>query len=202
MSNKKHILFTFLVFSFFSFLGQENIISQKGVEFPVRITVVDEDYNKITNNVEIFINGTFYRRPDFVGRYIVRAKVDDELRVSHPDFQTVYYTLTSSEDIKVVVKDYIVKRKKYSKKISKTRNTDFYLQYIDSVKLFKEKDIEKSLSFIEKALKNKENEKRTAVTYKLLADVYFYWKQYDLAVYNYELSNQINKEVKDRKSVV
>ena len=202
MSKKIYILFIILFFNFIAVFSQQNIINERGVEFFVRIIIVDDNNNKITNNIEIFVNGNFYTRPDIAGRYIVRGKVDDELRVSHPDFQTVYYTLKSSEDIKIIVEDYVHNdRNSYSKKISKSRKVDFYLQYIDSAKFFKKKDIEKSLSFIEKALQNKVNKKRNAVTYKLLADIYLHWKQYDLAVYNYELSSQIKEEVSTKISL-
>ncbi len=201
MTKRSYILFTLLLFSYTAFFGQENIVSQRGVEFSVRITVVDEDNNRITNNVEVYANGTFYRQPDVTGRYIVKAKVDDELRVSHPDFETVYHRLTSSEDIKIIVEDYVYERNSYSKKISKSRKNDFYLEHLDSAKFYKKKDIEKSLSFIEKVLGNKENENRNAVTYKLLADIYLHWKQYDLAVYNYELSNQTKEDVNTKISL-
>lgn len=198
---KTYILIIFLLFSFNTFLGQENIISQKGVEFSVRIIVVDDNNDRITNNIEISVNGTLYRRSDITERYIVRGRVGDEVRVSHPDFETVYYTLNSSEDIKIIVEDYIIDKRSSSKYMSKSKSPDFYLQHLDSAKFFKKKDIEKSLSFIEKALGNKESRKRNAVTYMLLADVYLYWKQYDLAVSNYKLSNQLQEDINTKISL-
>lgn len=201
MNKKTYILFTILFFSLASFFGQQKIINERGVEFSVRIIVVDDNNNKITKNVEISVNGRLYRRSDVSGRYIVKAKVDDEIRVSHPDFQTIYYTLTSSEDIKIIVEDYIVDKRSSSKYMSKSKRADFYLQHLDSAKFFKKKDIEKSLSFIEKALENKEDKKRNAVTYKLLGDVYLYWKQYDLAVSNYKLSNQLQEDINTKISL-
>ena len=201
MTKKTYILLLIFCFTFFGVSSQEKIIHQKGVEFSVRIIVVDDNNKKITNNVNIFANGIFYSRSDIAGRYIIRGKVDDEIRISHPDFETVYYTLTSSEDLKIIVKDYFVEKKSSSRYLSKTKKVDFYLQHLDSANFFKKKDIEKSLSFIEKALENKQNKKRNAATYKVLADIYFYWKQYDLAVYNYKLSNQIKEEVNTKISL-
>ena len=138
-------------------LSQENIISTRGVEFSVRITIVDEKGNKVTKNAEVAVNGTVYTFPDFNGRYIAKANVGDQLRVSHPDFQTIYYTLKSSEDIEIVVADYVYDSNSSSKFISKSKRTDFYLQYLDSAKFFQKKDINKSLSFIEKALVHDKN---------------------------------------------
>ncbi|SDR67799.1 Tetratricopeptide repeat-containing protein [Polaribacter sp. KT25b] len=195
MTKKIYIIFILLFGVLTNVFSQVNIINQKGTDFFVRITIVDKHNIKIVKNIDIEVNGMYYSLPDVNGRFIVKAKVGDEIRVSHPDFETVYYTLTSSEDIKIIVENYENKRSISSKLKTVSKETDFYLGHLDSAKFYKKKDIEKSLSFIEKALKNKENTKRNAATYKLLADVYLYWKQFDLAVYNYKLSYQINKEI-------
>lgn len=195
MTKKVYILFLFLCWSLPNVFSQENIIRQRGITFSVRITIVDENNTKIVKNVDIETNGRIYNFPDVKGRFIVNTKVGDEIRVFHPDFDTVYYTLTSSEDIKIIVENYEKDSNLNSKFKTVSKKTDFYLQHLDSAKFYQKKDIEKSLSFIEKALKNKENTKRNAATYKLLADIYLYWKQYDLATYNYKLSYQINKEI-------
>ncbi|MFY9243499.1 MAG: histidine kinase [Polaribacter sp.] len=200
MSHKIVISILFLVFSVSTLNAQEKIITQKGVEFPLRIIVVDSNNNQITKNVDIEVNGFYYSFSDVNGRYIVRAKVGDDLRVSHPDFETVYYTLTSSEDIKIIIEDGL-KNKKTISKTRESKSEDLYLKHLDSAKFYQKKDIEKSLSFIEKALKGKENKNRNAATYKLLADIYFHWKQFDLAVYNYKLSNQIFEDINTKISL-
>ncbi|MBU3010425.1 histidine kinase [Polaribacter vadi] len=195
MLKRTYILFTFLLCSFATICSQEIIITEKGVEFSVRITIVDDSTNEKVKNAEVSVNGINYNYPDISGRYIVKARVGDELRVSHPDFETIYYTINSSEDIKVLIENSGNTRNRDSKYLSKTRSQDLYLQHLDSVKFYKKKDIEKSLSFVEKALESKQNKERNAATYKLLADVYLYWKQYDLAVYNYKLSHQIKEDL-------
>ena len=209
MKQKIYIAILFLCMSFSSVFAQENIITQRGVEFSVRIIVVDDNHRKIVKNVQIDANGRFYSYADVAGRYIVKAKVGDEIRVSHPDFETVYYTLTSSEDIKIIVEDYEDKSNSILKSRSKSAQTDFYLQHIDSAKFYQKKDIEKSLSFIEKALENNQNKKRNATTYNLLGDIYLFWKQYDLAITkislaaaqflakNYEESAKTYQELKE-----
>ena len=191
MRKKINILFTFLLFCVFPLFSQQTIITQKGVEFSVRIKIVDENNNVIKKGVTIFVNGMSYSLPDIQGRYIITAKVGDDVRVTHPDFETVHHTLTSSEDIKIIVENYTSDR--YGSK--KIKRGDAYLQNLDSANYYKKKDIEKSVSFIEKALANNQNKRRNAKTYKTLADIYFYWKQFDLAEYNYKLSNQINEEI-------
>ena len=194
MNIKIYLLYFILFLSLPSAFAQQEVIYQKGVDFSVRITIVDANNTRIVKNAEVSGNGTIYTYPDVTGRYIITAKIGDEIRVSHPDFETVYYRLTSSEDLKIVVENYVKERYSSAKTKQVSRASDFYLQHLDSATFYKKKNIEKSLSFIEKALKNKENKKRNATTYKLLADVYLYWKQYDLAAYNYKLSHQIYKD--------
>ena len=194
MTKKTYLLYFILFWNLPSAFAQQKVIYQKGVEFSVRITIVDANNTRIVKNAEVSGNGTIYTFPDVNGSYIITAKIGDEIRVSHPDFETVYYRLTSSEDLKIVVEDYIKERYSYAKTKKVSSVSDFYLQHLDSAAFYKKKNIEKSLSFIEKALKNKENKKRNSATYKLLADVYLYWKQYDLAAYNYKLSHQIYKD--------
>ncbi|MFC4267539.1 histidine kinase [Polaribacter marinivivus] len=191
MTKKINILYTFLLFCIVPLFSQQTIITQKGVEFSVRIKIVDENNNVIKKGVTIFVNGMSYSLPDIQGKYIVTAKVGDDVRVTHPDFETVHHTLTSSEDIKIIVENYASDR--YASK--KIKRGDAYLQNLDSANYYKKNDIEKSVSFIEKALSNNQNKRRNAKTYKTLADIYFYWKQFDLAEYNYKLSNQINEEI-------
>jgi len=196
-----YITILFLSWSFSAVFAQENIIFQRGIEFSVRIIVVDENNNKIVKNVQIDANGRYYTFPDVNGRFIINAKVGDEIRISHPDFETVYHRLTSSEDIKIIVEDYVDKSNSILKSRSKSKQTDFYLQHIDSAKFYQKKDIEKSLSFIEKALENNQTKKRNATRYNLLGDIYLYWKQYDLAIYNYKLSYQIKEEINTKISL-
>ena len=192
MNLKKHILAVLLLISFLAF-SQENLIFKKGVEFSVKVVVEVKNTKEQIKNAEIFVNGRVFHFSNINNYYLVKAKVNDQLRVTHPDFETVYYTIKSNEDIKVVIEGFEGKTRSKFKSISKRKKADNYHQHLDSAKYYKKKNIEKSLFFIEKALKNKETKTRNAATYKTLADIYLYWKQYDLAVNNYKLSLQIKE---------
>ena len=148
----KKFYFIFFCFSVLIAKAQQNIINQRGVEFPVRVVIEDHNHQIITEDITILVNGIFYTAPNISGEFIVKGKVDDEIQVQHPDFETVFYTLSSSEDIKIIVDDYVVQQSKKNKYFSKSKTKAIYLTYLDSAKLYKKKDIEKSLSFIEKAL--------------------------------------------------
>ena len=192
MKLKKH-LFILLLFVANICLSQ-TYNTQNGVEFSIKVVVQGKENGQRIDNAEVYVGGNFFRYSSINRNYLVKAKVGDELRVSHPDFETVYYTIKSDEEIKVLVEGYNGDQKYSSKRKVISKKTDFYMQHIDSAKFYKEKNIDKSLSFVEDALKGKQTRQRNASTYKLLGDVYLYWKQYDLAVNNYKLSIQIKQD--------
>ena len=196
MNKKIYIFLVVVYFTFFEMVPQSKIIDERGVLFMVEVTVVDESGEKITQDVTLSINGNVFNKADLSGVYKIQGKVGDQVRIFHPDFETVLYTLESNEEIKIVVEDNENEQNSESKKYfsSKSLAKDLFFQYLDSVNFYKTKDIEKSILFVEKVLENNESKKRNAIIYKLLGDVYFFWKQYDLAAYNYKLSNQIKSE--------
>lgn len=197
MISKKDILY-FFIFLFVSVSAQEiNTYSQE-IKTAIKVVVKDKNTSDIIKNAEVFINGKYFIYSEVSSNYLITAKNGDQLRVSHPDFETVYHNINSEEDILVLVEDFPEETKLkipiYSKRDKSYRNSDFYHQYLDSAKFYKKKDIDKSLSFVEKSLKNKQSRQRNSASYKTLAAIYFYWKQYDLAVSNYKLSIQIKED--------
>ena len=179
------ILFALLLLNISVILSQESKSAAK--EFSVKVKVVDDNTNSPIKDADVQVNGRSFKFSNIYDRYIVKARKGSQLEVSHPDFETVFYTIKDNEDIKVLVEGFVKKRKpnKYSF-ISK--NVDLFPRNLDSVKFYKKKDIDKSLSFIEKILLNVSSKNRKAITYKELGDVYLYWKQYDLAIENYQIS--------------
>ena len=197
MTKQIKILFIFLVISVVGFSQSNNF--QQANTFNVKVVVEDKDTGVSIENAEIFVSGRYYTYSQITNNYIIKAKVGDQVRVTHPDFETVYYTIKSNEDIRVLVEDFPIqtqnRKSKYSRKERISKEEDLYHQYIDSAKFYKKKNIDKSLSFVEQALKGNQTRQRNAASYKTLADVYLYWKQYDLAVNNYKLSIQIKENI-------
>ncbi|WP_236548061.1 tetratricopeptide repeat-containing sensor histidine kinase [Polaribacter septentrionalilitoris] len=195
MMTLKNSLTYFLFFFILGISAQENSIAVPTKTFEVKVVVEDKSTGNPIKNADIFAGGSYYNYSPISSNYIIKAKVGDEIRVTHPDFDTVYYTIKSDEEIRVLVEDFYPKTKPYKsnqssrKKLSK--ESDFYHKYLDSAKFYKKIDIDKSLSFVEKSLEKKNSRQRNSASYKVLADVYLYWKQYDLAVNNYKLSLQI-----------
>ncbi|WP_299058664.1 histidine kinase [uncultured Polaribacter sp.] len=193
---KKHLIYLFM-FLFVAVSAQEIGVDYQTNTFSIKVKVEDKNTGNSIKNAEVFVNEKQFYYHQIRGCYIVKARVGNELRVTHPDFETIYYTIQSNEEIKILVEGFSADKvstiRKYSRSKSVSKELDFYHQYLDSAKFYKKKDIDKSLSFVEKSLKNNQIKQRNAASYKTLADVYLYWKQYDLAVNNYKLSNQIRE---------
>ncbi len=178
MSKVFQIVFIVLLLSFSSVFSQD---------FSVKVQVIDDNTNQPIKNAVVEVNGRVFNFSNIEGRYIVSAREESELVVSHSDFETIFYTIKDDEDIKILVKGFIKKRKSKLSSYSR-KKVDLYPKNIDSVRFYKKMDIDKSLSFIEKILLEDSSKRRRATAYKELADVYFYWKQYDLAIENYKVS--------------
>lgn len=189
--NFKKYIFSFFIFFQALLFAQENIIDKEQKSFFLQVKIEIKETKISVKNADVSVNGTpFYYSPTS-GFYKVKAKVGDQLVVMHPDFEDVYYNIKSNEEIKILVEG--LSNSKLSLLTKKSREQDYYYQYLDSAKFYKTKNIDKSLSFIENAIKNGKTKERNAASYKTLADIYLYWKQYDLAVNNYQLSIQIKQ---------
>ena len=181
------ILFIAVLLSFTSVFSQEYEDELK--EFSVKVKVIDDNTNQPIKDATVAVNGRIFNFSKIRDNYIVKARVGSELVVSHPNFETIFYTVKDDEDIKVLVKNFTRVRKRKSKLYSySSKKADLYPKYLDSVQFYKKKNIDKSLSAIEKMLLNSSSKNRRATTYKELGDIYFYWKQYDLAAENYIIS--------------
>ncbi|MGQ3677058.1 tetratricopeptide repeat-containing sensor histidine kinase [Tenacibaculum discolor] len=185
MIKKIYILFLFLSLGVFSQVGKE--LSK---EFSVKVQVVSKETNRPIKDARVEVNGRTFRFSEITGNYTVKATAGSQLEVSHPNFDRVFYTIKDDEDIKVEVEGFTSKRKSKLSSYSTRKQVSLYSQYLDSVEFYKKKNIDKSLSFVEKTLLTNPNKSQRANVFKELADVYFYWKQYDLAVENYQISLQ------------
>ncbi|CAL2103492.1 Sensor histidine kinase [Tenacibaculum sp. 190130A14a] len=198
-----YILVVLLLGSQSSIWAQEESSSER--VFSIKVKVIDENTNLPIKNANVSVNGKLFLFSSLKDRYIIKARANDELIVTHPDFDTVYYVIKDNEDIKISVEGIEDKKSKYSlKKLSSPRNkpskskkaSDAFNVYYDSVKFHKEKNLDKSLTFVEKMLDESQTKRRRAVSFKELAEIYTYWKQYDLAIENFKASL---KEVYDNK---
>lgn len=185
MIKKIYIVFLFLSFAVFS-QTEENTTK----EFLVKVQVVSKETRRAIKDASVEVNGRTFQFSEITGSYTVKATAGSQLEVSHPNFNRVFYTIKDDEDIKVEVEGFTPKIKSKLSSYSTRKQTGLYSQYLDSVQFYKKKDIDKSLSFVEKVLLTNPSKNQRAKAFKELADVYFYWKQYDLAIENYQISLQ------------
>ena len=201
MGTIKHLFLLLLCFTISNGYSQKPIGSDSQSTFELNVKVVDKTTDSLIKNARITVNGMTMKFSSINGIYKLKARVHDQLVVTHPNFETVYYTITSNEDIKIVVEGFYKNgwSRDTKKKVS-SRKTMFQ-QYIDSAKFFKRKNIERSVSFIEKALQHSNSRQHNAEIYQTLGDVYLFWKQYDLAISNYKTALQIRDDVVVRISL-
>lgn len=191
----KYILFILLFFPSGVLIAQQNQEDEtapKSTTQPyliVRGSVRERDTYKPIEKVNIEVNGGDYTITDTEGSFTIRARKGDELIIRHKDFETIYYIIESEERITVEVEpaDYGTIRSSSYKQNIKSFNA-----LIDSVSKYKKIDVEKSIEFVGDALSQSKSLKQNAEAYLVLAEVYMYWKQYDLAVTNYRMSLQNN----------
>ncbi|CAM1343894.1 tetratricopeptide repeat-containing sensor histidine kinase [Tenacibaculum amylolyticum] len=181
---------------FLNALVGQSQIKNPNDSFELKVKVLDEINKELINDAEVSINSTIVNKSNANGIYLIKARIHDELVVRHPDFNTVRHIVSSDEDIKILIKGLSKKegvRASFFKKRKRAKAN--YLSLIDSAKFYKEKDIDKSLSFVEDALELNESKSRNANTYKVLGDIYLFWKQYDIAISNYTLSLRFYERV-------
>ncbi|WCO02066.1 histidine kinase [Psychroserpens ponticola] len=171
-----------------------NLVAQEEPLLHIRGSVRESDTYEPISKVNIEINGGAYTITDWQGHFTIKARKGDELIVRHKDFETVYYTITNAERITIEVEPVVSKNKNSKFR----RDVKHFNSLIDSVAVYKKKDIAKSIKFAGEALTHSNSVSQNAETYQILAEVYMHWKQYDLAVNNYRISLQ-NIETNESK---
>jgi tetratricopeptide (TPR) repeat protein len=187
---KHSTILSFLLFSSIVLAQINNTFNTQGQRFTVRGSVIERDTRTPIPDVNIEVNGGGYATTDAMGDFRIEVRVGDELTIRYKDFETVYYTIKNNERIEVQVEtnknDKILSRySKYSR-----GQPVLFNSLIDSADSYLKKDAQKSIQFIAEALSQTNSSKENSLAYETLGDVYFYWKQYDLAVSNYRISLQ------------
>jgi len=155
--------------------------------FTVRGSVYLKDTREPIDNVSIQINNGKYTRTDIFGKFVVKARVGDELTIMHDDFDTVHYTIISDERITILVEE---QNKGRYRSVGSDDVVRQFNQMIDSADAYLKKDAAKSIKFVGDALNYDVSSRQSAEAHELLGDIYVYWKQYDLAISAYKVSLQ------------
>ncbi len=167
--------------------GQVQVVEIKG-------SVRSQDNGIPIPNVSVETGEGLFTTTNALGEYKIKVAIGDYLVFSSPDFETVRHTVTSDEDIAVEVKDF----DGISARNKSTIATGNYKVALDSAVYYKEKNIEKSIDHIAKAIealgtRGKKKELSKALT--LLGEVYLFHGQYDLAISSLEDAQNAQKTV-------
>ncbi len=201
MKRMKHKLRILLVF--FCLISMQDVVSQntpdeqkdKFAFFTVRGEIRGKDNREPVAEATIRIVGGEVVKTNMFGRFTIKTRVGDQLVIEHPSFGKEFHVVTSNEPIVVLVDGYGEEDQEQKTSVGRAKkrksNLTQHKVMLDSALVYKKKDIEKSIQYIERALENlydDTDEKQLSDSYEVLGDVYVYWKQYDLAISNYQIA--------------
>ncbi|WP_060523370.1 histidine kinase [Nonlabens sp. MIC269] len=178
---KKILVIIILLISCTSLNAQSKFSKTKTEQTSLSISgrVLTEDGKPIVGvNIE-GPNGR-YASTDSRGNFQIPANYGDRLVIRGIDFETVYHTVYSNDDLEIRVTDE-----------DDSLNNLTYSQAIDSTQIYFNKDPKKTADFLIAALSNNPkslSKQQQAAAYEKLGDLYFNNKQYDLAIDNFKAS--------------
>ena len=181
----------------FPVFGQETATERDSETFIIRGQVIESDTYAPIPKVNIQVNGGAYATSDKQGEFRIPVKINDELIIKHSEFETVYYTVKSKERITIKVAPGITAVPAGSGSFDSYGSRQGFNALIDSADAYLKRDADKSISFLTEALQLSNSTAQNADAYETLADVYFFWKQFDLAITNFRISlqNEISEGV-------
>ena len=180
-----------IVLMFFGVTTAFAQVSESISKLEIRGTVKEQETNTPISGVEVSTNSGEYTVTNWLGEFKIDASVGDQLIIQSPEFETVHHTIRSSEDVDVRVADYKENKSSFSTSRSKKskREPSIYQVYLDSAKLYKQTNIEKSIDFITQSiagLGKRADKRQLAISLTTLGEVYQYYKQYDLAITSFK----------------
>lgn len=187
----KNLLYLILFFtSVFMFSQEDENKLLNGKSYYIKGGVFFKDSGDPISGVEVQVYGGSYTKTSLSGDFSIKARIGDEIVISHPSIETVSHVLENKDDRLVIHVEDTQEVKKSS--VSKDRISKEFTALIDSAKGVYKSNAKKGVDFVTKSLllsKNLTN-KQEATSYEVLGDIYLYWKQYDLAISNFKRSLQ------------
>lgn len=192
MKKRRHILFLIVLL-----LGTITVVAQQGREavsrstnqvFILKGSIYDTEYKKPVARVNVEITGGAYTTSRSDGEFRIAAKVGDELVIRSENFEPVFYTIKDKQRIKIEVRP-LEKAIELEQAADITVAPISFRELINEARTVYKKDAAAGVDKVAQALSLQNNtSSERALSFKLLGDIYNFWKQYDLAVTNYKLS--------------
>ncbi|MEX0290126.1 MAG: tetratricopeptide repeat protein [Flavobacteriaceae bacterium] len=162
---------------------------QERASFQIKGAVKGKENRSPLSGVEVSTDKGAYTLTDALGEFRIRASIGDVITFESPDIETVRYTIKSDEDIEVEVEGYSKSKLGRSRSEPTKSVVNLHKSYLDSANFYKRSDIEKSIDFVAQSiaqLGKRGNKQELAKSFTTLGEIYQYYKQYDLAIANYE----------------
>lgn len=163
----------------------------------IKGNVLDVGTMKPVSKVNVEVVGGDYTATNITGDFTIQARVGDELVIRNAGFETVYYTVLDEQRIRIEVRpeetelDLDLEENQLEDIEQKVTTFEEYIQLGRSTY---KKDAAQGLDYVASALEDENlNAQKRAEGFVVLAEIYTYWKQYDLAVTNYRLSLRAQK---------
>ena len=196
---KKIIFIITILISLSSFGQKESLKDAEKIDNSIYTSIIREDTGKPLSGVTVRVRGSGETTvTDFSGEFTVQAKPGDVLIISKDGKRINTITLNNSNFYKIEDKSILEEEKSISKsKFSKKSRNSSSQSLLDSARLYQKSNPDKSINFVEKALKelgSRGDKTEISRAYTTLGDTYSHIKQNDLAVSNYEFALNFNKE--------
>lgn len=152
--------------------------------------VLDVENMRPVSKVNIEVVGGDYTSTSSSGNFTIRARIGDEIVIRNAGFETVYYTIKDNQRIRIEVRADETDPESQEIVLEAREEKGFgFKENIQRGKDRYKKDASEGLDFVANALDDQTiSAQERAEGFSLLAEIYMYWKQYDLAVTNYRLS--------------
>lgn len=175
----------------------------------IKGSVMDAERFRPVSRVNIEVTGGAYTTTGIDGEFRIQARIGDELVIRHESFETIYYTIKDTQRIQVKVqpnprevaydaeeKEAPIQQAPLPKKLSNS----FDEAMVKALLVYKQSataGVDNVAIALEAVGDDALGTQQRAKAFKVLGDIYTYWKQYDLAVTNYRLSlrNSPNMDV-------
>ncbi len=163
-------------------LNQQKEISIKG-------TVKAKENNAPIAGVDVTSGQGAYAITNALGEFTIRTAIGDILTFQSSEFETVRHTVQSADNITLLVEGGKEMNPGRMESTLSKSSIAMHRAYLDSASMFKQSDIKKSIDYIARAISElgtRGNKKELAASLALLAEVYSYYQQLDLAIANYK----------------
>ncbi|NNE01880.1 MAG: histidine kinase, partial [Eudoraea sp.] len=158
-------------------------------ELSIQGVVKEKRSNAPIAGADVTTNHGGFASTNALGEFTIKAAVGDILTFNSAEFETISHTIQNDDKILVLVEGYNEITPGRTERALSSVNTARHKAYLDSARIFKPTNIEKSIDYIASSiaeLGNRGNKKELSKSLVVLAEVYSYYQQLDLAIDNYK----------------